>query len=253
MNNRLAVEQLGKHFGGVRVFHDVTFSVPEGCVTALIGPNGAGKSTLINIVCGVLAADTGRVLLDGKPSTVRRPHQAAAYSLGRTFQDVRLFPTMTALENVLVAPPRQPGDRLTGLLGPRWRQAEVGNRKRAVELLARLEVDDVQREVARDLSFGTQKLVGLARAVATGASTLLLDEPSTGLELSRVPLLISLLTDLCQNGRTILLIEHNIDLVAELADQVIVLHGTVIASGSVAQVLHDEQVIREYLGRVYDA
>ena len=253
MTKRLSVEQLGKHFGGVHVFENVSFAVPERGITALIGPNGAGKSTLINIACGVLPADSGGVLLDGKPSAIRRPHQAAGCGLARTFQDVRLFPTMTALENVMVALPGQPGDRLRGLLSRRWRRAEEANRKLALELLARLELAGVQHALARDLPFGTQKLVGLARAIATGASTLLLDEPSTGLELSRLPLLTSLLAELRQNGRTVLLVEHNVDLVAEVADQVVVLQGTVIASGSAEQVLRDEQVIREYLGRLYDA
>ena len=253
MSDRLAVAGLTKQFGGVRVFHDVSFGVPGGRITALIGPNGAGKTTLMNIVCGSLSADAGEVLADGVPLTLRRAHQACGRGLARTFQDVRLFPTLTALENVMVALPGQPGDRLTGLLDTRWRKAEQANRKAALGLLAELELEDVPQEAASSLPFGTQKLVALARAVATGADLLLLDEPSTGLELGRLALLSSLLMRLREAGRTVLLIEHNVDLVAELADQVVVLQGTVMASGPVAQVLHDEQVVREYLGRLYDA
>lgn len=250
---RLAIRGLGKHFGGVRVFSDVSFEAPAGRITALVGPNGAGKSTLINLVCGVLSPDAGEIVKDGRGLLGLAPHAVAARGIARTFQDVRVFPTLTVLENVLVALPDQPGDRLRRLVRGGWGEAERRNREAAMDLLGRLDLTDVAHRLAEDVPFGTQKLLGLARAVATGADTLLLDESTTGLEVSRIPLAMQLFADLRATGKTLLLVEHNMDVVADIADQVVVLHGTVIALGSADRVLRDERVIREYLGRLYDA
>jgi len=251
--NKLEVHDLEKHFGGVQVFRHVSFDVPAGTITALIGPNGAGKTTLINMACGVFHADGGTLTKDGRSLAAIKPAQALSYSLARTFQDVRVFPTMTVLENVMVAFPKQPGDRPWMLFGGSWRSVEEANRSAALDLLERLELADDADRRAEDIPFGSQKLLGLARATATGADTLLLDETTTGLAISRVPIVLAFLRGLKEAGRTILLIEHNMDVVTDVADQVVVLHGTVIASGTPAQVLHDPQVIHDYLGRIYDA
>jgi ABC-type branched-subunit amino acid transport system ATPase component len=248
---RLAYETVGKHFGGLDVFENVSFAVPAGTVTALIGPNGAGKSTLINLTCGAFRADRGRICKDGVALDLARPSDALQHSLARSFQDVRLFGTLTVLENVLVAMPDQRGDAPWQLLGSRWTEDERRNRAAALELLEQLGLGSDAERVAAGIPFGTQKLVALARAVATGADTLLLDETTTGIELTRIPLVLDFLRTLRARGRTILLVEHNMDVVAGVADQVVVLHGTVIASGSAESVLHDEHVIREYLGRIY--
>jgi branched-chain amino acid transport system permease protein len=253
MSKRLEVENAAKRFGGLLVFDDVTFHAPAGQITALIGPNGAGKTTLINMICGALRPDRGGMRKDGRVLDGLRPSDALRLGLVRTFQEVRAFSTLTALENVLVALPRQPGDRLLGLLGWRWRSAERAARAAALELLAQLGLDRDAAQPAASLPFGSQKLLGLARAAATGADTLLLDEPTSGLELQRVPIVTGFLRSLRQEGRTILLIEHNVDVVAELADHVVVLQGTVIASGAPDRVLRDRRVIDEYLGRLYDA
>ncbi len=250
---RLAYEDVGKHFGGVDVFDDVSFSVAAGTVTALIGPNGAGKSTLINLTCGVLRPDRGRILKDGVPLEHQRPSDALRRSVARTFQDVRVFATLSVLENVLVAMPGQIGDAPWRLFGSRWVGDERRRREAALQLLDAVGLAADAERAAGDLPFGSQKLIALARAVATGADTLLLDETTTGLELTRIPLVMAFLRDLRARGRTILLVEHNMDVVADVADRVVVLHGTVIASGSASSVLHDDQVIAEYLGRIYHA
>jgi branched-chain amino acid transport system permease protein len=249
----LELHGLAKRFGGIEVFKNVSAVIPPGKITAVIGPNGAGKSTLINIVCGVLRADEGRVSKNGQDLSGIQPHQAVSRGLARTFQDVRVFPTLTVAENVLVGMPAQPGDRLLPLIGRRWRQTEEELRKRSLEELRKLGLEVDALKPAEEIPFGSQKLLSLCRAAATGSDTLLLDEPTTGLEISRAPLVSAYLRELRDKGRSILLVEHNVDVVADLADQVIVLQGTVIASGSVEQVLKDERVIREYLGRLYDA
>lgn len=249
----LEVKELAKHFGGVVVFTEVSFEAPPGLITALIGPNGAGKSTLVNIVCGVLEQDAGTVLKDGRDLRGLKPARAVAAGLARTFQDVRMFPTLTLLENVMVAIPGQPGDRILGLLGLGWQRAERRNRELALALLDDLGLTARANEPAEDTPFGDQKLAGLARAVATGADTLLLDEPAAGVETARLPLLMNALKKLRDQGKTVLLIDHNVEVVAEVADVVVVLQGTVIASGETKSVLQDERVIKEYLGRIYDA
>jgi ABC-type branched-subunit amino acid transport system ATPase component len=250
---RLEIRGLAKHFGGVRVFSDVSFEAPAGQITALVGPNGAGKTTLINIVCGVISPGAGDILKDGSRLLGLPPHAIAARGIARTFQDVRVFPTLTVEENVLVALPAQPGDSVWRLFRPGWREAERRNREIAMDFLARVGLADVMHRPAEDIPFGSQKLLGLARAIATGADTLLLDESTTGLEVNRIPLAMQLFRDLRASGKTLLLIEHNMDVVADVADHVVVLHGTVIALGTAARVLGDQRVIREYLGRLYDA
>ncbi len=252
----LHIKQLAKHFGGVRVFDDVTFYVPPRRVTALLGPNGAGKTTIINIICGIFPADHGEVYLGGQSLLGLQPHQTIERGIARTFQDVRIFPSLTALENVLTAFPRQPGDRLWEVFLAAGRVAgeERKNRARAMELLDQVGLVAEAKRPAEELPFGQQKLLGLVRAVATGAGLLLLDEPSTGVEVSLVPNVTRLIRYLVdEEARSVLLIEHNVDVVREIADQVVVLQGTVITSGTCDTVLNDERVISEYLGRLYDA
>ncbi|MEK7216728.1 MAG: ATP-binding cassette domain-containing protein, partial [Chloroflexota bacterium] len=241
------------HFGGVVVFSEVSFQAAPGQITALIGPNGAGKSTLVNIVCGVLTQDAGSVVKDGRNMRGLKPSKAVAAGLARTFQDVRIFPTLTLLENVMVAFPRQPGDRIFNVLGTGWKAAERRNEQRAMELLDGLGLASNAKVEAEQTPFGDQKLAGLARAVVTGADTLLLDEPASGVETARLPLLMDTLRGLRDEGRTVVLIDHNVEVVAAVADVVVVLQGTVIASGATKSVLQDERVIKEYLGRIYDA
>lgn len=252
----LEIQGLGKSFGGVRVFDDVTIHAPRGQVTACIGPNGAGKTTLINIICGVLPADRGRVLLDGVALNGIRPHETVKRGIGRTFQDVRIIPLLTALENILVAIPAQSGERLRHIFLPSRRVGaeERRNRERAAALLEVVGLTGVADRPAGELPFGQQKLLSLVRLVATGASILLLDEPATGVEAELHPHIIAVIRTLVRDeGKAVVVVEHNMDVVRDVADDVVVLHGTVIASGPAAAVIKDERVIREYLGRLYNA
>jgi len=250
---KLEFRDLYKHFGGLQVFRDVTFGAPAGEITALIGPNGAGKTTLINMTCGIFPPDGGQIFKDGRDLKGLAACDAVGLSIARSFQNVRVFPTLNVLENVLVAFPGQPGDRPWQLLGGGWKTSESQLHERAMALLEPLGLAADALRRADEIPFGSQKLLSLARATATGADTMLLDETTTGLEIARVPLVLQFLRNLRAEGRTILLIEHNMDVVADVADQVVVLHGTVIAKGTPQQVLQDEHVIREYLGRIYNA
>jgi ABC-type branched-subunit amino acid transport system ATPase component len=251
----LRIERLAMSFGGVHVFEDVSIEVPWGEVTACIGPNGAGKTTIINVVCGALPAKGGEIFLDGIRLNGVRPFDTVRHGLCRSFQDVRIFPSLTALENVLVAMPGQSGERFRGLFLPATRRQERANREQARHLLQTVALESAAERPAGELPFGQQKLVSLLRTVATGARVLLLDEPAAGVEADLIPRIIGLIRGLVRaEGRATFLVEHNIDLVRQVADRVCVLQGgRIIAAGDVQRVLNDESVIREYLGRVYDA
>lgn len=242
------------NFGGVSVFEDVSIEIPPGKVTACIGPNGAGKTTIINIVCGVFPPKAGEIFLGGEQLTGVRPSDTVRHGLCRTFQDVRIFPSLTALENVLIAMPDQCGERIGGLFLPGARNQERANRGKAHHLLEAVELDSVAERPAGELPFGQQKLLSLLRAVATGARVLLLDEPAAGAEINLIPRIVDLIRNLVKaEGRATFLVEHNIDLVRQVADRVCVLQGgRIVAEGDVRHVLDDETVISEYLGRVYD-
>jgi branched-chain amino acid transport system ATP-binding protein len=254
-NSGLHIDRLAMNFGGVFVFDDVSIECPPGQVTACIGPNGAGKTTIINIVCGVFPPRAGEIYVDGVRLTGVRPFDTVRHGLCRSFQDVRIFPFLTALDNVLVAMPNQRGETVAGLFLPGARAQERANREKAHRLLQAVALDSAAERPAGELPFGQQKLLSLLRAVATDARVLLLDEPAAGVEIDLIPRVIDLIRGLVKaEGRATFLVEHNIDLVREVADQVCVLQGgRIIAAGDVRRVLDDETVIREYLGQVYDA
>jgi branched-chain amino acid transport system ATP-binding protein len=250
----LHIERLTMSFGGVSVFQDVSIEIPPGKVTACIGPNGAGKTTIINIVCGAFPPKAGEIFLDGERLTGVRPFDTVRHGLCRTFQDVRIFPSLTALENVLIAMPAQRGERIGGLFLPRAWAQERANCAKARHLLEVVALESVAERPAGELPFGQQKLLSLLRAIATGARVLLLDEPAAGAEINLIPRIANLIGNLVKaEGRGTFLVEHNIDLVRQVADRVCVLQGgRIVAEGDVRHVLDDETVIREYLGRVYD-
>jgi ABC-type branched-subunit amino acid transport system ATPase component len=184
-----------------------------------------------------------------------RSFDTVRHGLCRSFQDVRIFPFLTAIENVLVAMPGQSGETIRGLLLPSARAQERANRDYAGRLLQSVALDSAAERPAGELPFGQQKLISLLRAVATGARVLLLDEPAAGVESDLIPRVVDLIRSLVKaEGRATFLVEHNIDLVRQVADEVCVLQGgRIIAAGDVRRVLDDETVIREYLGQVYHA
>lgn len=257
MNSGLYVDQLTKYFGGVHVFEDITIHIPPGQVTACIGPNGAGKTTLINICCGVFQSTKGRVLLDGQSLAGLATDEIVRRGLSRSFQDARVFPSLSAIENVLMGFPDQLGEKLRHLFWPGSdvRAQERESRRKALALLDIMAMRDLAERPAGELPFGQQKLISLLRVVATGARILLLDEPTTGVEIELLPRITGLIRHLVNyEGRGLLLVEHNVDVVREVANQVVVLQGGhVIAAGGVERVLQDERVIEEYLGRIYNA
>jgi ABC-type branched-subunit amino acid transport system ATPase component len=244
----LATESLTRHFGGVRAVQAVDLSVREREIVGLIGPNGSGKSTIVNLVTGVIAPTAGRVRFGGRDITGLPPHRVLAAGIGRTFQNIRLFGGLTVWQNLWVARPPRDGDgrrRLRRFFG-----ADRRARLRAIEAtLDFCRLLDKKDELARNLAFGEQRRLELARALAAEPALLLLDEPAAGMNVAEIEDLRRRILALRERGKTIVLIEHHMELVMGVADRVAVLNfGEKIAEGSPAAVQESERVREAYLG-----
>jgi branched-chain amino acid transport system ATP-binding protein len=247
----LEVQGLGRDFGGLAAVRSVDFAVAEGQIKALIGPNGAGKTTIFNLIAGVLAPTRGRVLFEGTPLPVLRPHAVAARGIARTFQLVRLFGEMTVLENVLVGCHRhgRAGWGACALRSRRARDEEARLRLRAHAVLALLDLDGRAHLPAAALPYGEQRLVEVGRALAMEPKLLLLDEPGAGLDPDEQARLAALVRRVRDGGTTILLVDHHMDFVLDLSDEVLVLsYGEKLAEGRPEVVRADPAVITAYLG-----
>lgn len=247
----LRVEGLEKRFGGLRAVQGVTFDLHEQVITALIGPNGAGKTTVFNLITGAMAPDAGRVILRGEDVTRMSPAVIARKGMARTFQDVRNFQRLTALDNVALAVPAQPGEHVPLLLGRPLHcyRAERKTRERALDALAFVGLADRAHELVGNMSFGEQKLVAIARLLATECNILLLDEATSGVDPWAVEGVIDVIHGLKRLGRTICLIEHSLHFVEQLADHVIFLdQGNVIAEGTLAELIAQPHLTEIYFG-----
>jgi neutral amino acid transport system ATP-binding protein len=249
----LSVRNVSKRFGAIAAVDDVTFDVAEGSITALIGPNGAGKSTLFNVVTGFVRGDRGEVLLDGESVFRRPPHTLARRGLVRTFQLTKALSVMSVLDNMLLANPRNRGERL-GLAGlrPLWRDEERRARERARELLQVFGLAAKANDYAGTLSGGQRKLLELARALMLEPRVVLLDEPLAGVNRTLGRSLLEHIEGLRAERRTtILFVEHDLDVVMRHSDAIVVMaQGRVVSSGTPAEVRRDERVISAYLGTV---
>ena len=247
----LQVSALEKAFGGVRAVDGATFSVAAGRIHGLIGPNGAGKTTVINLISGLLAPGAGTIALGGAPIHGLPPHRIAAAGVARTFQNIRLFPDLSARDNVLVGRHlrRTPSLAARLLMLPAARAEEREAAAHAAALLDRVGLADRVREKARNLSYGEQRRVEIARALAGDPSLLLLDEPTAGMNPVEVEAVAGLIRQVAAGGRSVLLVEHNVRLVMDVCDSITVLNfGRVIADGKPAEVASNPDVVTAYLG-----
>jgi branched-chain amino acid transport system ATP-binding protein len=247
----LTISGAGKRFGGLQALSDVTLSIQRGQIYGLIGPNGAGKTTLFNVITGLYQPDGGEFELNGHPYSPSSPHEVARAGIARTFQNIRLFGDMTALENVMVGRHVRTHQGVIGavLRHRAARDEEAAIQQRAFELLNFVGIAHLAGRTARHLSYGDQRRVEIARALATDPLLLALDEPAAGMNATEKESLRVLLLTIREQGTTILLIEHDVKLVMGLCDRLTVLdYGKVIAEGSPAEVQKHPAVIAAYLG-----
>jgi branched-chain amino acid transport system ATP-binding protein len=247
----LEVSSLSRSFGGLRAVDGVSFSAEGDRITAIIGPNGAGKTTLFNLIAGSLAPDSGGVRLEGADITGLKPFRVARKGISRTFQAVKLSSKMTALENVMLG--RQVRSRAgfaSGMLAAPWaRREERSIREEAMKAIELLGIADYRDRETGGLPFGIQRSVELARAIASEPKLLLLDEPASGLNVRETRVLAELIARIRDGGIAILVVEHDMSLVMDISDEIVVLNfGRKIAQGKPREIQANREVIEIYLG-----
>ena len=257
----LEVRGLSRYFGGLKAVSDVSLTVSEHEIVALIGPNGAGKTTFFNCVTGIYTPSAGDVLLHSEGQTTRlngkKPHQITALGMARTFQNIRLFPGMTVLENVMLGRHCRTKAGVLGALlrNTATRQEEQETVDRAYELLRSVNLHNAYASTAKNLPYGAQRRLEIARALATDPSVLLLDEPAAGMNPFETRELENLVKDIRKKyNLCVLLIEHDMNMVMSMSDRIYVMeHGSCIAEGTPEQIRHNPKVIKAYLGEESDA
>lgn len=247
----LKVEGLTKAFGGIHAADDLDMEFRRGTITALVGPNGAGKTTVFNLLTGSIVPDRGRVLLNGRDVVGMTPNKVAGLGMVRSFQDVRVFPRLTALDNVMLGVQGQAGERMGRIFfDPRGTaRVERQTREKAMEWLSFVGMDGMAAMPAGALGFGQQKLVALARVLATEAEVVLLDEPASGIDQQWVDAMLDLIEQLRPQGRTVCIVEHNLAVVGRLADHTYFMElGRITAQGNFTELTNEPRLAEAYFG-----
>lgn len=246
----LEANNLDKRFDGIKALDDFSASIRNGEVLGLIGPNGAGKTTLFNVLTGFIPPDNGSVSLNGKDITGAAPHKIANQGISRTFQNLRLIRQVSVLDNVLLSFREQPGERLMNVFF-RWgkcKNQEAANRKEAMALLEETGLSEKADDPAEDLSYGQQKLLSLVCCLAAKSDFLLLDEPVAGIAPEMIEKILGIIRGLPSKGKSVILIEHNLDAVMQVCDRVIFMDaGAKVSEGTPEEVRNDPRVIEAYI------
>jgi branched-chain amino acid transport system ATP-binding protein len=241
--NILETKNLDKHFGGVAAVDRLSISIEKGKITGIVGPNGSGKTTLVNVLSGFFPITAGIVVIDGVELKKISASEVASYGITRTFQEVRLFNQMPVLDNILITLTER------NVVGALFEKHNALHLVRAEELLKKVNLWEKRNELAGNLSYGQRKLLEIARALAMNAEIYLFDEPFAGLFPEMAKIVVAVLKELRVEGKTSVLIEHNMDLVRELSDRTIVMDGgELLAEGKPDEVLAEKKVIEAYLG-----
>jgi branched-chain amino acid transport system ATP-binding protein/neutral amino acid transport system ATP-binding protein len=243
----LQIQNLSKSFGGVKAVNDCSFEVKRGTITALIGPNGSGKSTVFNLVSGVLKADSGKIIFDGKEITNKSPEYISNLGISRMFQQSRLFKNLTVRENLLLAIDNEDTKFWKNLIG--LNKITKEKEEKIKEMLKLVEMEKFENKLTRELSFGQKRLIELVRTILNPHKLLMLDEPVAGVNPKLRKIIAKVLLKLKKEGKTILLIEHDMNFALSLADEVIVMdEGKVIAKGKPKEIKNNPKVLEAYLG-----
>lgn len=248
----LQIENLTKTFDGLKAVKDLTLSIEKSKITSLIGPNGAGKTTVFNIITGLIKPDKGIIRYKNKDITNLNTSKIAKLGITRTFQKIRLFPQLTVLDNILLATKYQIGEFLSAALlkSKRMKNEEKVNIEKALNLLEFVGLKDKKNALAEEMSHGQRRLLELARALATDSDLLLLDEPTAGVAPEMKKKILGIIGSLKESGKTILFIEHDMSVVNEISDKIIVMnYGEKIAEGKPSDVIKNKEVIKAYLGQ----
>ena len=251
MTDVLTIDKLNKAFGGIVVADEIDLTLKAGRVLGLIGPNGAGKTSLFNLICGVVKPDSGRIALNGVSLETLPIRERARRGLARTWQNLRLFPSLTVIDNLMLGPTLYSADSLADVL---IRPAAVARheretRERALAILERTGLSDIAEKPIQDITFGQQKLVGVARALMNDAKCLLLDEPMAGVEGQAYALIQKAVRDIAASGVAICVVEHNVAFIRDLCDEgVFMFAGKVLARGTVETLIADPQLTELYFG-----
>jgi len=245
-------DNIHKHFDGVRALDGADFYIKQRAINALIGPNGAGKTTFFNLITGFIKPDDGEIFYKERPIAYLRPHNVARLGIGRTFQNIRLCPQLSVLDNVMLALKYQKGDRLWSaiLKTKAMRREDEFLKEKALEFLDLVNMRHKESALGEDLSHGQRRLVEIARALALEPDLLLFDEPMSGLFPEMITQVKTLMRNLVNGGKTILFIEHNMRVVMDVADWIVVLNeGKALAEGTPIEIQNNEAVITAYLGK----